>query len=152
MLEKTIENPLDCKKIQPVNSKGNQSLIFIGRTDVEAETPILWPLYVKNWLLRKDSYAGKDWRGEEKGVTKEEMVGWHHWFDVHEFQQALGVGDGQGSLECCSPWGCKESDMTERLNWELVTSLRGQQHSELVCFEFYRHLYTVWKQTHSPMY
>ena len=101
VLEKTLESPLDCKKIQPVNSKGNQSLIFIGRTDVEAETPILWPPYVKNWLLRKDPYAGKDWK--QKGVTKEEMVAWNYWLDGHEFQQALGVVDGQGSLECCSP-------------------------------------------------
>ena len=134
VLEKTLESPLNCKKIQPVNSKGNQSLIFIGRTDVEAETPILWLPDVKNWLIWKDADAGKDWRREEKGVTKEKVVGWHHWLDGREFHQALGVGDGQGSLACCSPWGCKESDMTKWLNWELVTSLRGQQHSELVCF------------------
>ena len=117
MLEKTLESPLDCEEIQSVNPKGNQSWIYIGRTDAEAETPILWPPDVKNWLIWEDSDAGKDWRWEEKGTTEDEMVGWHHWLDGHEFEQALGVGDGQGSLACCSPWGCKESDTAERLNW-----------------------------------
>ena len=116
VLEKTLESPLDCKEIQPVHPKGNQSWIFIGRTDAEAEAPILWPPDVKNWLLRKDPDAGKDWRQEEKGMTEDEMVGWHHWFDGHEFEQALSVGDGQGSLACCSPWGRKESDTRDRLN------------------------------------
>ena len=91
--------------------------IFIGRTDAEAETPILWPFDAKNWLIRKDPDAGKDWRQEEKGMSEDKMVGWPHWLDGHEFEQALGVGDGQRSLVCCSPWGCKESDMTEQLNW-----------------------------------
>ena len=113
VLEKTPETPLDCKEIQPVHPKGNQSWIFIGRTDVEAEAPILWPPDVKNWLLGKDPDARKDWRREEKGTTQDEMVGWHHWLDGHEFVQALGVGDGQRSLTYCSPWGCKDSDMTE---------------------------------------
>ena len=117
VLEKTFESPLDCKVIQPVHPKGNQSWIFIGRTDVEAETPILWPPDVKSWLTGKDPDAGKDWRQEEKGTTEDEMIGWHHRLDGHEFEKALGVGDGQGSLACCSPWGHKESDMTERLNW-----------------------------------
>ena len=117
VLEKTLESLLDCRDIQPVPSKGNQSWIFIGRTDAEAETPILWLPDVKNWLIGKDPDAGKDWRQEEKGVTEDEMVGWHHRLDGHEFEQALGVGDGQGSLECCSPWGHKQSDMTEWLNW-----------------------------------
>ena len=111
-----LEN-LNCKEIQPDNPKGNQPWIFIGRTDAEAETVILWPPDVKNWLTGKDPDAGKDWRQEKKGMTEDEMVGWHHWLDGHEFEQALGVGDGQGSLVCCSPWGCKEPDMTERLNW-----------------------------------
>ena len=102
-----------------VNPKGNQSWIFIGRTDAEAETPMLWPPDVKNWLTGKDSDAGKDWRQEEKGTTEDEMVGWLHWLDGHEFEQVLGVGDGQGSLVCCSPWGCKELDTTEQLNWEV---------------------------------
>ena len=117
MLEKTLESPLDWKEIQPVNPKGNQSWIFIGRTDVEAETPILWPPNARNWLVRTDPDAGQDWRWEEKGTTEDEMVAWHHQLDGHEFEQALGFGDGQGSLMCYSPWGRKESDMTERLNW-----------------------------------
>ena len=117
VLEKTLESPLDCKEIQPVNLKGNQSWIFIGRTDAEAEAPILWPPDAKNWLLGKDPNAGKDWRQEEKRTTEDEMVGWHHRLDGHEFEQAPGVGDGQGSLACCSPWGRKESDTTEQLNW-----------------------------------
>ena len=110
-------SPLDCKEIQPVHPKGNQSWIFIGRTDAEAETPILWPLDAKNWLIRKDPDAGKDWRREEKGMTEDEMVGRHHWFNGHECEQAPGVGDGQGSLACCSLWGSKELDTTEWLNW-----------------------------------
>ena len=114
---KTLENPLDCKEIQPVHPKGNQSWICIRRTDVEAETPILWPPHVKSWLIWKDPDAGKDWGQEEKGTTEDEMIGWYHQLDGHECEQALGVGDGQGSLTCCCPWGCKESDMTERLNW-----------------------------------
>ena len=117
VLEKTLESPLDCKEIKPVNPKGNQSWIFIGRTDAEAETPILWPSDGKNWLIREDPDAGKDRRQEEKGTTEDEMVGWHLQLDGHEFEQALGAGDGQGSLGCCSPWGHKELDMTEQLNW-----------------------------------
>ena len=117
MLEKTLESPLDCKEIQPVHPKGNHSWIFIGRTDAEAETPILFLPDVKNWLIGKDPNAGKDWRWEEKGTTEEEMVGWYHWLDGHEYEQAPGVGDRQGSLVCCSPWCRKESDTTERLNW-----------------------------------
>ena len=95
VLEKTLESPLDCKEIQPVHPKGNQSWIFIGRTDTEAETLILWPPDVKNWLTGKDSDDGKDWRQEEKGTTENKMVGWHHQLDGHEFEQAAGVGDGQ---------------------------------------------------------
>ena len=117
VLEKTLESPLDCKKIQPVLPKGNQSWIFIGRTDAEAETPKLWLSDVKNWLIWKDPDAGKNWRQEEKGMTEDETVGWHHRLDGHEFEQALGVGDGKGSLACCSPWGHKESDTTEWLDW-----------------------------------
>ena len=98
VLEKTLETPLDCKEIKPVNSKGNQFWIFIGRTDAEDETPILWPPDVNNWLIWKDLDAGKDWRQEEKGTTEDEMVGWHHWLDGHEYEQALEVGDGQGGL------------------------------------------------------
>ena len=124
VLEKTLESPLDCKEIKTVNPKGNQPWIFIGRTDVEAETPILWPPDVKNWLIWKDLDAGKDWR-QEKGSTEDEMVEWHHWLDAHEFEQAPGMGDGQGSLTCCSPWICKESDMTEWLTW---TEIQKKHH------------------------
>ena len=116
VLEKTLESPLDCKEIPPVLPKGDQSWIFIGRMDAEAETPILWPPHVKNSLIRKDSDVGKDWRQEEKGTTEDEMVGWHYWLDGYEFEQALGVDDGQGSLVCCSPWGRKESDTAEWLD------------------------------------
>ena len=115
VLEKTLESPLDCKEIQPV--QGYQLWIFIGRSDAKAEAPNLWPPDVKNRLIRKPPDAGKGWRQEEKGMTEDEMVEWHHQLDGHEFEQAPGVGDGQGSLVCCSPWGCKESDTTERLNW-----------------------------------
>ena len=116
VLEKTLESPLDCKEIKPFNSKGSQSWIFIGRTDIEAEVPILWPPDVKKWLTGKDPDAGKDWRREEKGMTEDEMVGWHHRLDGCEFEQASGIG-GQGSLVCCSPQGRKESDITKQLNW-----------------------------------
>ena len=104
---------------KPVNPKRNQPWIFIGRTDAEAKTPILWPTDAMNWLIGKDHDAGKDWRQEEKGMTEDEMDGWHHWLYGHEFEQAAGVGDGQGSLVRCSPWGHKESDTTEQLNWML---------------------------------
>ena len=117
VLEKTLESPLDCKEIQPVHPKRVQSWVFIGRTDDEAETPILWSPDVKNWLLRKDPDAGKDWRQEEKGMTEDEMLGWHHRLQGHECEQASRVGDGQGSLACCSPQCHKESDRTEWLNW-----------------------------------
>ena len=102
VLEKTLESPLDCKEIKPINSKGNQSWMFIGRTDAKAETLVFWPPDAKNWLIGKDTDAGKDWRREKKGRTEDEMFGWHHWLNGHVFDQALGVGDGQGSLVCCS--------------------------------------------------
>ena len=117
VLEKTLESPLDCKEIQPVHPKGDQCWVFIGRTDVEAETPVLWPPDAKSWLIGKDPDAGKDWGQEEKGMTEDEMVGWHHRLNGHGFGWTLGVGDGQGGLACCVSWGCKELDMTERLNW-----------------------------------
>ena len=109
-------SPLDCKEIKSVCPKGNQSWIVIERTDVEAETPVLWAADVKNWLSVEGPDAGKDWRQEEKGMTEDEMVGCHYQLNGHEFEQALRVGDGQGSLVCCSPLGCKESDTTKRLN------------------------------------
>ena len=111
VLEKTLESPLDCKEIQPVHPKGDQSWVFIRRTDAEAETPILWPPDAKSCLIGKDPDSGKDCK-QEKGTTEDEMVGWHHRLDGHEFEQVPGVGDGQGSLACRSPWGCKESDLT----------------------------------------
>ena len=117
VLEKTLENPLDCEEIQPVHPKGDHSWVFIGRTDIEAEIPILWPPNVKSWLSWKDPDVGKDWRQEEKRTTQNKMAGWHQWLNGHEFGQTPGVGDGQGGLACCSSWGCKESDMTEWLNW-----------------------------------
>ena len=129
VLEKTLKSPVDCKKIKPIYPKGNQSWIFIGRTDAEAEAPVLWPPDVKNWFIGKDPDAGKDWRWEEKGTTEDEMVGWHHRLHGHEFEQALWVGDGQRSLENCSPWGHKESDTTERLNWTELMGLVGCQWS-----------------------
>jgi len=125
VLEKTLESLLDCKEIQPVHPKGNQSWIIIGSTDVEAETPILWPPDANNWLIGKDPDAGKDWRQEEKRMTEDEMVGWHHWLNWHEFEQASVVGDGQGSLACCIPWGRKMLDMTEWLNWNELTSVKN---------------------------
>ena len=115
--------------LQPVHPKGNQSWVFIGRTDVEAESPILWLPDAKRWLIWKDPDAGKDWGQEEKGMTEEEMVGWHYQLNGHEFESTPGVGDGQGGLVCCSPWGCKESDTTERLKW---TELNQWQDTILV--------------------
>ena len=116
VLEKTLESPLDCKEIKPVHPK-DQSWVFTGRTDVEAETPILWPPDVKSWFIGKDPDAGKDWGQKEKGMTENEMVGWHHRLNAHGFGWTPGVGDGQGGLACCRPWGRKESNTTERLNW-----------------------------------
>ena len=117
VLEKTLGSPLDCKEIQAVHPKGDQSWVFFGRTDAIAETPILWPPHAKSWLIGKDPDAGRNWGQEEKGTTEDEMVGWLHQLDGHEFGLTPGVGDGQEGLACCSSWGCKESDMTERLNW-----------------------------------
>ena len=117
MLEKTLKSSLDCKEIQPVHPKGDQSWVFNGRTDVETETPILWPPDAKSWLIWKDPDAGKDWRQEEKGTTEDKMVGWHHWLNGHGFGWTLGGGDGEGGLVCCGSWGRKKSDTTEWLNW-----------------------------------
>ena len=116
MLEKTVESPLDCKEIQPVHPKGDQSWVFTGRTDAEAETPILWPPDAESCLTGKDPDAGKDWGQEEKGTTEDEMAGWHHRLNGHGFGWTPAVGYRQGGLACCSPWGRKESDKTERLH------------------------------------
>ena len=106
-------SPLDCKEIKPFNPKGNQPWIYIGRADAKAEAPKFWPPGVKSRLIRKDPDAEKDWRQKEKGATENEMAGGHHWLSAHEFEQAPGDSEGQGSLACCSPWEGKESDMTE---------------------------------------
>ena len=132
VLEKTLESPLDCKEIKLVNPRGNQLWIFLGRVDAEAEPPILWPPDAKNWLTRKDPDAGKDWRQEKKGTTEDEMIAWHHWLDWHEFEQAPGVVERQGSLVCCSPWGHKELDTTERLNWTDTLNTENTDIKELI--------------------
>ena len=134
VLEKTLPSPLDCKEIQPFHPKGDQSWVLIGRTDIEAETPVLWLPDAKSWLMGKDPDAGKDWGQEEKGTTEDEMVGWHHQLDGRGFGWTLGVGDIQGGLACCSSWGREESDMTERLNW---TELKGY------LYLFYIYLYST---------
>ena len=118
-----MEYILNFKEIKPVNSKGNQPWIFIGKTEAEAETPVLWPPDMKSWLIRKDSDAGKDWRQEEKGTTEDEMVGWHHRLNRHEFEQTPGDSEGQRSLVYCSPRGCKELDTTEQQQWYGEVSL-----------------------------
>jgi len=117
VLEKTLESPLDCKEIQPVHSEGDQPWDFFGRNDAKAETPVLWPPHVKSWLIGKDSDAGRDWGPEEKGMTEDEMAGWHRWLDGCESEWTPGVGDGQGGLACCDSWGRKESNTTEQLIW-----------------------------------
>ena len=122
VLEKTLESPLDCKEIQPVHPKGDQFWVFIGRTDVEAETPILWPPDTKSWHIGKDPDAGRDWRQEEMRMTEDEIAGWHHCLGGHEFGWTEGVSDGQGGLACCGSWGRKESDTTEWLSWTELNS------------------------------
>ena len=111
------------RRWKPVHPKGDQSWVFIGRTDAEAETPVLWPPHEKSWLIEKDPDAGRDWGQEEKGMTEDEMARWHHWLDGHEFEWTLRVGDGQGGLVYCHSWGCKESDTTERLNWKAAIKM-----------------------------
>ena len=117
VLEKTLVSPLDCREIQPVHPKGNQSWVFFGSTDVKAETPILWPPHAKSWLIGKDSDARRDWGQEEKGMTEDEVAGWHHQLDERESRWTPGDGDGQWGLACCNSWGREELDTTEWLNW-----------------------------------
>ena len=126
-LEKTLENPLDCKEIQPVHPKGDQSWVFIGRTDAEVEILILWSPDVKSWLIWKDPDPGRDWGQEEKGITEDEMAGWHHWLYGHGFWWTPGVDNGQGGLACCGSWGRKESDSTEWLKWTELNILKGNK-------------------------
>ena len=142
VLEKTLKSPLDCKEIQPVHSKGDQSWVFFGRTNTKAETAVLWPPHAKSWLIRKDSDAGRDWGQEEKGMTEEEMAGWHHWLDGREFEWTLEDGDGQGGLVCCDSWGHKESDTTEWLNWTKLNLNNGYivLYRPLIFFLILRHL------------
>ena len=121
VLEKTLESPLDCKEIQPVHPKGDQSWVFIGRTDVEAEMLIVWPPHANSWLIWKDPDVAKDWRQEEKGMTEDELVEWHHWLNRHGFGWTLGVGDGLGGLVCCGSWGCRVGhNWAIELNWRLA--------------------------------
>ena len=133
VFEKALESPLDCREIQPIHPKRDQSWVFIGRIDVETETPILWPPDVKSWLIWKDPDAGKDWGQEEKGMTEDEMAGWHHQFDGHGFAWTPGVGDGQGGVACCSSWGRKESDTLSdwtELNWSNASPPKGERHQK----------------------
>ena len=126
VLEKTLKSPLDCKEIQSVHPEGNQSWIFIGRTDAEAETSIFWPSDAKSWLIWKDPDAGKDWGQEGKGTTEDEMVGWHHWLNERGFGWTPGVGDGQGGMACCGSWDHKSqtrlSDWTELNCYYFISS------------------------------
>ena len=152
VLEKTLESPLGCKEIQPVSPKGNQFWIFIGRTEAEAEAPILWLPDAKNWLIGKDPDAGKNWRQEEKGTPEDEMVGWHHWLDEHEFEQAPGVGEGQGDLVCGSQWGCRvRHNWATELNWmkktDNIQCWQGHNKSRtlLYCWLKYKMLELPWK-------
>ena len=116
VLEKTLESPLGSKEVQPVHSEGDRSWVFFGKNDAKVETPIFLLPHAKSWLIGKDSDAGRDWGQEEKGMTEDEMAGWHHQFNGREFEWTPGVGDGQGGLACCDSWGCKELNTTERLN------------------------------------
>ena len=142
MLEKTLEGPLACKEIQPVHSK-DQSWVLFGRNDAKAESPILWPPYVKSWLIGKDADAGRDWRQEEKGMIQDEMAWWHHGLDGRESEWTPGDGDAQGGLACCNSWGRKESDMTERLNW--LTDSAYKLNKQPWCTPF-----PIWNQSVVP--
>ena len=149
VLEKTLESTLDCTEIQRVHSEGDQPWDFFGRNDIKAETPVLWPPHATSWLIGKDCDAGRDWGQEEKGMTEDEMSGWHHWLDGRESEWTPGVGDGQGGLACCDSWGRKESDTTERLNWTKLNIyqkdvLYSQMHWWLCLFCFFGWLVGFW--------
>ena len=144
----TLEGPLDCREIQPVHPKGDQSWVFTGGTDVEAETPILWPPDVKSWLIGKDPDAGKDWGQEEKWTTEDRMVGWHHQHNGHRFGWTLGVDGGQGGLACCGSWGHKKSDTTEWLNWTELSKCSEHKVCDWVCvWHFERNIKEVENMT-----
>ena len=149
VLEKTLESPLDCKEIQPVHSKRDQPWVFFERNDAKAETPVLWPPHAKSWLIGKDSDAGRDWGQEKKGTTEDEMAGWHHLLNGHEFGWTLGVGDGQGGLACCNSWGRKELDTTERLNWTEDFYIQGEKkimiYKMTILFFCYQNGNKIWK-------
>ena len=141
VLEKTLESPLDCKKIQPVHSEGYQPWDFFERNDAKAEIPVLWPPYAKSWLIRKDSDAGRDWGQEEKGTTEDEMGGWHHRLNGRESEWTPGVGDGQGGLTCCDSWGRKQLDMTEWLNWTEYFYIMSFLFTNLLSLVLSSHIY-----------
>ena len=133
----TLDSPLDCKEIQPVHFKGDQSWVFFGRNDAKAETPILWPPHAKSWLIGEDSDAERDWVQEKKGTTEDEMAGWHHWLNGRESEWTL-VDDRQGGLVCCDSWGCKESDMAEWLNWTELPMQYQNQIDYILCSQRWR--------------
>ena len=144
VLEKTLESPLNCKEIQPVHSKGDQSWVFFGRTDAETETPVLWPPDAKSWLIGKDSDAGRDWGQEEKGTIEDKMAGWHHRLDRREFEWTSG--DGQGGLAYCDSWGRKESDTTEWLNWTCSKQYEFRSVTSKVQWEKRRSSFLVYQE------
>ena len=148
VLEKSLASPLHCKEIQPVHPKGDQSWVFIGRTDAEAETPILWPPHAKSWLIGKDPDVGRDWGQEEKGTTEDEMAGWHHQLNAHEFVWTPGVGDGQGGLVCCDSRGRKESDMSERLNWTELNWTEWLVMLSTFSYACWTSEYLIWKNVY----
>ena len=139
VLEKTLESPLDCKEIQLVYSKGDQPWVFFGRNDAKAETPILWPPHAKSWLIGKDSDAGMDWGQEEKGMTEDEIAGWHHWLDGREFEWTLGDGDGQGGLACCNSW-------LQRVGHDWATELNSKSLSTQMVIKshFFHSIFCSW--------
>ena len=153
VLEKTLESPFACKEIQPVHPKGDQSWVFIGRTDAKTETPILWPPHVKSWLIGKDFDAGRGWGQEETATTEDEMAGWHHWPDGRQSEWTPGVGDGQGGLACCNSWGHKESDRTEWLNWTKLICIKIDTcYLYTICLSVFieNHLFTF--MSHEPIF
>ena len=159
VLEKTLESPLDWKEIQPVHSE-DQPWDFFGKNDAKAETPVLWPPHAKSWLIGKDPDAGRDWGQEEKGLTEDEMAGWHHRLDGPEFEWTPGVGDGRGGLACCDSWGRKKSDTAEQLNWteystewtDYIVLTDSSSDGHLSCFLFLAIMNNTAKNTHGQVF